>query len=139
VTAGRRRPRAGIEDVELATALQDHAAGSLTDMAAANLIIGHEVWLRRRDFQEEFLRARYCHPTCPPSVAIRWRAAIAALNQGLLPCSGTEADLLRVAASLATDLPLQLHRALGSFDHRNITLITDAITIANGGQPHRCP
>lgn len=123
---------------ELAAALYQHAAGSLADTAAVNLVVAHGVWLRRRDFQEQFLLARYCHPTCAPSVAIRWRAAIEALGQGRLPCSGSEANLLRIAASLGTDLPVRLRRALGNFDNRNITAITDAITLANGTQPHRC-
>jgi hypothetical protein len=132
----RRRPVGPID--ELAAALYEHAAGSLADTAAVTLVHAHEVWLRRRDFQEEFLRARYCHPTCAPTLAIRWRAAITALGQGQLPCSGSEANLLRIAAAIGTDLPVRLRAALGNFDARNITLITDAITAANGTQPHRC-
>lgn len=123
---------------QLAAALQQHAAGRHADTAAVNLVLAHEVWLRRRDFQEEFLQIRYCHPTCAPTVAIRWRAAITALGQGQLPCTGTEANLLRIAAALGTDLPVRLRAALGNFDAHNITLITDAITTANGTQSHRC-
>lgn len=133
----RRRPVPPID--ELSAALHEHAAGSLADTAAVNLVIAHEVWLRRRDFQEQFLRTRYCHPTCAPTVAIRWRAAITALGQGQLPCSSSEANLLRIAAAIGTDLPVRLRATLGTFDHRNITLITDAITAANGTQPHRRP
>jgi hypothetical protein len=132
----RHRPVPPID--ELAAALYEHAAGSLADTAAVNLVIAHEVWLRRRDFQEQFLLTRSCHPTCAPTVAIRWKAAITALGQGQLPCSGSEADLLRIAAAIGTDLPVRLRRALGNFDGRNITLITDAITAANGTEPHRC-
>jgi hypothetical protein len=130
----RHRPVPPID--ELSAALYEHAAGSLADTAAVNLVIAHGVWLRRRDFQEEFLRARYCHPTCTPTVAIRWRAAITALGQGQLPCSGSEANLLRIAAGIGTDLPVRLRAALGNFDPRNIMLITDAITAANGTEPH---
>jgi hypothetical protein len=130
----RHRPVPPIDD--LSAALHEHAAGSLADTAAVNLVIAHEVWLRRRDFQEQFLLARYCHPTCAPTVAIRWRAAITALGQGQLPCSGSEANLLRIAAALGTDLPVRLRQTLGNFDARNITLITDAITAANGHAPH---
>jgi hypothetical protein len=132
----RRHPAPPID--ELANALYEHAAGSLADTAAVNLLIAHEIWLRRRDFQEQFLRARSCHPTCAPTVAVRWKAAIAALGQGQLPCSGSEANLLRIAAAIGTDLPVRLRQALGNFDDRNITLITDAITAANGTEPHRC-
>jgi hypothetical protein len=123
---------------QLAAALLEHAAGNHADTAAVNLVVAHDLWLRRRDFQQEFLLARYCHPTCPPVVTIRWKAAITALDQGRLPCSGSEANLLRIAASLGTDLPVRLRRALDNFDGRNITLIADAITAANGTQ-HRPP
>ncbi len=132
----RHRPVPPID--ELAAALYEHATGSHADTAAVNLVIAHEVWLRRRDFQEEFLRARYCHPTCAPTVTIRWRAAITALGQGQLPCSSSEANLLRIAAAIGTDLPVRLRAALGNFDARNITLIAEAITAANGTEPHRC-
>lgn len=133
-----RRHRRVDSAEELSAALYEHAAGSLADTAAVNLVVAHDVWLRRRDFQEEFLLARYCHPTCAPTVAIRWRAAVAALGQGQLPCSGSESNLLRIAASLAVDLPVRLRRALGNFDDRNIALITEAITLANGTRPrHR--
>jgi hypothetical protein len=131
-----RRPVPPID--ELAAALYQHATGNHADTAAVNVVIAHEVWLHRRDFQEEFLRVRYCHPTCAPTVAIRWRAAVTALGQGRLSCSGSEANLLRIAAAIGTDLPVRLRAALGNFDARNITLITDAITAANGTQPHRC-
>lgn len=129
----RHRPVPPIE--QLAAALLEHAAGNHADTAAVNLVIAHEVWLRRRDFQQEFLLGRYCHPTCAPTVAIRWKAAITALGQGRLPCSSSEANLLRIAASLGTDLPVRLRPALGNFDSRNITLIAGAITAANGTQP----
>lgn len=132
----RHRPVPPID--ELAAALHEHAAGNLADTAAVNLLITHEVWLHRRDFQEQFLRAHCCHPTCAPTAAIRWKAAIAALGQGQLPCTGSQANLLRIAAAIGTDLPVRLRRALGNFDQRNITLITDAITTANGTQPHHC-
>jgi len=132
----RHRPLPPID--ELAAALHEHASGNLADTAAVNLIIAHEVWLRRRDFAEQFLLARYCHPTCAPTVAIRWKAAITALGQGQLPCTGSQANLLRIAASIGTDLPVRLRHTLGNFDQRNITLVTDAITAANGTQPHRC-
>jgi hypothetical protein len=129
----RRRPVPPIE--QLAAALYQHAAGNHADTAAVNLVIAHEVWLCRRDFQQEFLHARFCHPTCAPTVAIRWNAAITALGQGRLPCSSSEADLLRIAAAIGSDLPVRLRRALGNFDSRNITLIAGAITAANGTQP----
>jgi hypothetical protein len=65
---------------------------------------------------------------------IRWRAAVHALDTGRLPCTPSEAAVLRIAASLGDDaIPVHLRAALGSLDQRNIALITAAITAANGG------
>ena len=64
---------------------------------------------------------------------IRWNAAIHALENGQLPCSGSEQAILRIAASLADARHRHhLRDSLGSLDPRNITLVTDAITAANG-------
>jgi len=47
--------------------------------------------------------------------------------------TGSEAAILRIAASLGDPaLPVHLARVLGSLDHRNIQLVTAAITRANG-------
>jgi hypothetical protein len=40
--------------------------------------------------------------------------------------------VLLIAASLAEGIPVSLRENLGSLDRRNITLVTDAITAANG-------
>jgi hypothetical protein len=64
---------------------------------------------------------------------IRWNAAIWALETGQLPCSSSEQAILRIAASLAgQDIPIRLRDNLGNLDARNIALVTDAITAANG-------
>jgi hypothetical protein len=120
---------------DLATALYDHAAGIDAHTAAINLIISHGIFLTRPEFEHEFVRVARCHPTC---AYIRWGAAVTALNQHRLPCSTSEAGVLRIAASLGGDVPVRLRRVLGRFDHANIPRITDAITLANGTQPHRC-
>ena len=61
----------------------------------------------------------------------QWNAAIHALESGHLPCSGSEQAVLRIAASLADGIGVSL-RDLGNLDRRNITLVTGAITAANG-------
>ena len=64
---------------------------------------------------------------------IRWTAAIHALEAGQLPASGSEQAILRIAASLADpSIAVRLRENLGNLDHRNIALVTDAITAANG-------
>ena len=130
-----RRPR---QVPDLAEALIEHAGSIDAYYAAANLIISHGVFLARPDFEREFVRTARCHPGCAPTAYIRWGAAITALNQQRLACSSSEAGVLRVAASLAGDVPIRLRKILGRFDDANMLRITDAITIANSGQPHRC-
>ena len=43
--------------------------------------------------------------------------------------------MLRIAASLAADLPLSLREVLGGLDATNIAAVTTAITAANGTRP----
>ena len=62
----------------------------------------------------------------------QWNAAIHALESGHLPCSGSEQAVLRIAASLADGIGVSLRDCLGNLDRRNITLVTGAITAANG-------
>ncbi len=63
---------------------------------------------------------------------IRWRAAVHALDTGLLPCSSSEQAILRIAASIGDPaIPVHLRQVLGGLDSRNIALVTAAITTAN--------
>jgi len=63
---------------------------------------------------------------------VRWNAAVTALENGHLPCTGSERAVLLIAASLAEGTPVSLRDCLGSLDRRNIALVADAITTANG-------
>jgi hypothetical protein len=116
--------------------LRAHAAGLLADLAAVDLLIAHRYWLTRPGFT-----ARFVHPVTAPDghadghrigAWIDWQAAITALQHRQLPCSGSEADMLRIAASLATGTPVILREVLGGLDHANIAAVTSAITAANG-------
>jgi hypothetical protein len=116
----------------LAGALIAHAAGLTSDTAAAELICAHRTWLTRTDFT-----TRYIHASTPhgrhPYAWINWQATITALDTRNLSCSPSEAAVLRIAASLGDHhIPVHLARVLGSLDQTNITLVTTAITRANG-------
>jgi hypothetical protein len=67
---------------------------------------------------------------------------VKALNEHVVPCSTSEAAVLRIAASLGGDVPVRLGRVLGrvlgGFDTANMTRILDAVCVANHGRPHRC-
>lgn len=112
--------------------LRAHAAGLLSDIAAVGLLIAHRYWLARPAFT-----ARFVHPVTGGDghligAWIDWSAAITALQRGELPSSRSEADMLRIAASLAADLPVILRDVLGGLDRANIAAVTTAITAANG-------
>ena len=116
----------------LACLLRDTAAGMLPDMAAADLIIRHGHFLRDRSFRR-IIAAGSSVTDGQPFAVIRWNAAHWALENGHLPCSGSERAVLLIAASLAEPgITISLRDCLGSLDRRNITLVTAAITAANG-------
>ena len=84
----------------------------------------HRYWLTRPAFT-----GRFVHPvTAADGHLVRawidWPAAITALDHGELPSSGSEAHLLRIAASLGTGTPIVLREVLGGLDPTNITAVT---------------
>jgi hypothetical protein len=117
---------------DLAETLIAHAAGLTSDTAAAELIAAHHTWLARTNFVTSHLHASTRHDG-HRYAWIDWQSAITALNARQLSCTGTEAAILRIAASLGYPaIPVHLARVLGSLDHRNIHLVTAAINRANG-------
>jgi hypothetical protein len=115
----------------LAALLRDTAAGMLADTAAAGLIIAHGRLLHDPAFRR-IIAAGSSVTDGQPFAVIRWNAAVTALELGYLPCSTSERAILLIAASLAEGTPVSLRENLGSLDRRSITLVTDAITAANG-------
>ncbi len=117
----------------LVDALRDHADGLFADTAAVDLVVEHGVWLRRHAFHRFIRQGHYQHAPDTLFAYIRWRAALSALEHGQLPCSSSEADILRIAASIGAGTPVRLRNVLGGLDRRNVGLVTDAITTANSG------
>jgi hypothetical protein len=117
---------------ELTCQLLDAADGIPADTAAAGLIISHGHFLHRDAFRRT-ITAGTSISTGQPLAAISWDAALHALEAGLLPCASSEQAILRIAASLADPgIAVRLRENLGNLDARNIALVTDAITAANG-------
>jgi hypothetical protein len=115
----------------LAALIEATAAGMLADTAAAGLIIAHGHFLHDPAFRR-IIAAGSSVTDGQPFAVIRWNAAVWALEHGHLPCTGSERAVLLIAASLAEGTPVSLRDCLGSLDRRNIALVTDAITAANG-------
>jgi hypothetical protein len=61
--------------------------------------INQATWLARSDFQDRFTH-RGTSPGDAELASIDWPAAVAALNEGSLPCSSGEERILRLAPSL---------------------------------------
>jgi hypothetical protein len=116
----------------LAAGLRAHAQGLCCLEAAAELLIAQS-WLHRDDFTSRFITI---HPgigigSGQPAAIIDWPAVIAALGSSL-PCSGGEQRLLKITASLADGIPVDLRDTLSGLDDSNIQLLATAIRHASG-------
>ena len=115
----------------LADPLRAWARGIYPDEAGVELLIAHGVFLHRADFTSRFISI----PGDGAGLAvIDWHAAIAALD-GSLPCSAGENRMLRLAASLAAGMPVNLRDALTGIDDRGIQLVINAVLHASGNRP----
>src|ERR1700720_3062292 len=100
---------------DLAEALRSQAEGVFCAEAAVGLLVGHGSWLLRDDFVGDFVE-------CFEGVAdqemavVDWRGAVGALDRGALPCSSSEEQILRLVASFAEGVPVDLRDAVCGLD-----------------------
>jgi hypothetical protein len=116
---------------QLSAALRAAAAGIRPDEAGTGLIISHGTFLHRDDFTRHVETAASISDGTPMAW-INWDAVVTALDTGLLPASGGEKRILRVAASLAAGYPVSLRDAIPGLDQRSLDLVTAAIRHAGG-------
>ncbi len=96
--------------------------------AAVELLIGHDVWLRRTEF-----RAACVHADGDGEVWIDWRAAREAFDSGEFDrCSSTERAVLDLAIALGTD-----RYRLNAMGPANSQLIAHAVAAAVAPQRGR--
>ncbi len=114
----------------IAPALRNHAEGSCCLTAAAELLIA-QAWLQRADFTSRFITVHRSPGDGQPMAVIDWPAAVTALGTSL-PCSGGEQRMLRITASLAGGIPVDLRDTITGLDDRNIQLLLTAIRRASG-------
>jgi len=131
-----RRPATPALPGHLATLLAAGADGACAGMAAVQLLTGHHYWLTRADFTTTFIATGPSPLSGRHLGHIRWKAAARALAAGQLPCTGSEAAILQIAASLAAGLPVRLRDTITGLDHQNLAAVTGAIMTA-GGHPRR--
>lgn len=128
----RRNPRLTTCFDDLAAALRAWAKGLFSTEAAVELLIGHRWWLSREDFLEIAVEFGCGIAEGAVMAAVDWEAAVAALEAGRLPCSGGEGRMLRLAASVAGGVAVDLGSVLPGLDERNITLVAGAVLHAAG-------
>ena len=63
---------------------------------------------------------------------VDFEAAAAALVSGVLPCSSGEGRVLRLAASIAAGVPVDLRDSLTGLDEANSVLVAAAVLHAAG-------
>ena len=115
----------------LAAGLRAHAQGLYCLEAAVELLIAKS-WLHRDDFTSRFTTL---HPGSGQQLAVvDWPAVIAALGSSLA-CSGSEQRLLKITASLADGIPVDLQDTLTGLDDDNIAKLLTAILHASGRRP----
>jgi hypothetical protein len=115
----------------LAAALRAGAAGLYCAEAGAELLIRQQSWLSRGDFAP-FVVIAPAAAGRAVTAAVGWEAAIAALDGGALPCSSGERRMLRLAASIAGGIPVDLGEALTGLDRAGIAAAASAVLHAGG-------
>jgi hypothetical protein len=121
---------------DLTAALRACAAGLYPLEAGVALLASNATFLHRDDFTSRFITtATSITDGTIPMASIDWDAAITALQAGELPCSGGERRILRLSASLAGGIPVNLQDAATGLDDRNIRLLLTAIRHAAGKRP----
>ena len=105
-------------------------------VAVVQLLIGHATWLRRKDFVDESWTPPTIWPGRPCGVG-GLAAAVRVLDAGELPCSGSERQLLRIAASLAEGVLVDLGDAVAGLAEVNVGVVGAAVMHGNGGGDRR--
>jgi hypothetical protein len=123
----------------LAAALRAWAKGLFTAEAAVELLIGHRWWLYREDFLEVAVESGQEITGGAVLAAVDFEAAARALEAGVLPCSGGEGRVLRIAASIAGGVPVDLREAVTGLDENNAVLAAAAVLHAAGHRDLHMP
>ena len=108
------------------------AKGLLCLEAAVELLIGHRSWLFREDFLAIAVEPGREVFSGREMAAVDFVAAADALAAGALPCSGGEGRVLRIAASIAAGVPVDLREAVTGLDEDNAVLAAAAVLHAAG-------
>jgi hypothetical protein len=115
-------------------AVRAGAAGLYPLEAACDLVISSG-WLHRDDFNCFVSTVTPVTDGVTELAHIDWQAVISSRDAGLLPCGSGENRILRLAASIAAGIPVDLNEALCGLDQSSISLVVRAVRHANGQRP----
>ncbi len=118
----------------LADAVRAGAAGLYSLEAACDLVICAG-WLHRDDFARFVSTVTSITDDVTELAHIDWQSAISSRDAGLLPRGNGENQILRLAASIAAGIPVDLNDALCGLDQASISLVVRAVRHANGQRP----
>jgi len=108
------------------------AEGLFSAEAAVELLIGHRSWLCREDFLDIAVESGRGITSGAVMAAVDFEAAARALGAGMLPCSGGEGRVLRIAVSIGGGVPVDLREAVTGLDEVNAALAAAAVLRAAG-------
>ena len=117
---------------DLTVGLRAWAGGLLCLVAAVELLIGHQRWLWREDFEHVALDRTWHVFTGQQWVTVDFTAAVHAVLDGALPCSAGERAILLIAASIAEGIPVDLRQATEHLDTDGVALVMRAVASAAG-------
>ena len=100
--------------------------------AAVGLLIGHGTWLARADFVTAAVTFGRDGITGEPMASVDFQVALAARRAGALPCSSSEEQILALAASIATGIPVPLGDLVSGLDEDNAVRVAIAVLHAAG-------
>lgn len=108
------------------------AKGVLGLEAAIELLIGHGTWPARADFAEVALTPGLDGITGAVMASVDFEAALATRRAGGLPCSSSEEQILALAASIATGVPVAVGDLVSGLDEDNAVRVAIAVLHAAG-------
>ncbi len=108
------------------------AKGLLAAEAAVELLIGHRLWLYRDDLREVAVEFGSEAFSGRVMAAVDFEAAAGALQAGVLPSGSSQGQVLRLAASIAAGVPVDLGGAVSGLDAANAGLVAGALLHAAG-------
>ena len=108
------------------------AKGLLCLAAAVELLIGNRWWLFRGDFLAVAVEPGWQVFSGQAMAAVDLEAAATALEAGVLPCSSGEGQVLRLAASIAAGVLVDLREVPTGLDEANSGLAAVAVLHAAG-------